>query len=140
MVYTPHLPPLIAEMDALPDATLGSPIFKKAVTPVTSLLQMTLKEFEQGGLVAQVRVHWLPQTLWFVPGEKEAGTIVGRGISRGRIWTARELTLLWSTRIRTCQELQTVAGIKSELNGEVVTVEESLDCQEKHNGKECTKG
>ena len=87
MPYTPHLPPPVEELEAPSAPKDGSPIPEKPVTPVTAvtkLLQMTLKEFGGGNRLAQVRVPWLPETLWFVPGEKEAETLVGRGISRGR--------------------------------------------------------
>jgi hypothetical protein len=123
MPYTPHLPPPVTEFGAPPDAFGGSPIPEKPVTPVTRLLQMTLKEFELGGRLVQVRVPWLPETLWFVSGERQVETLIRRGISRGRIWTARELMFLWTTRPLDQQTAERIGHIKAELGGEITSVE-----------------
>jgi len=123
MPYTPHLPPPVAEEVAPPEAIDGSPIPEKPVTAVTKLLQMTLEEFGCGNRMAQVRVPWLPKTLWFVPSEEEAETLVGKGISRGRIWTARELGYLWNIPSLSCAGAVQVGLIKAELGGDVLSVE-----------------
>jgi hypothetical protein len=71
----------------------------------------------------QVRVPWLPESLWFVPDEAAVEALVGDGVSRGRIWTAGELLDLLSlptTKI----EARTIAHAKVEFDGEVTAVRE----------------
>src|SRR5262245_47608995 len=71
-------------------------------------LSMTLDEFGVRGACLEVRVHWLPVTLWMVPSDQDAERLVRDGISRGRIWTATELVNLMSTPDRTRNALMTV--------------------------------
>jgi hypothetical protein len=123
MPYTPHLPPPITEEGAPSDAIDGSPIPEKPVTAVTRLLQMTLEEFGCGNRMAQVRVPWLPETLWFVPGEKQMEILTRRGIGRGRIWTARELMFLWSLPSLDEKTVEKLGSIKAQLEGEILSVE-----------------
>ncbi len=69
-----------------------------------------------------VRVPWLPVTLWFVPGDVDGEVLVHEGMSRGRIWTARELLDLLTIPGLAPEQVQTVGKAKIELGGEVVEI------------------
>jgi hypothetical protein len=70
----------------------------------------------------EVRVSWLPVTLWFVPDEVAAEALVTEGVSRGRVWTAHELVDLLRIPDLTKAGVRTVAMAKLEFLGEVVRV------------------
>ena len=89
---------------------------------VARLLAMPLDRFEAEGAPLELRVSWLPLTLWFAPTEADAEALVGEGVSRGRVWTARELMDLLSIPGLSLERVQTVARAKLELGGEVVEV------------------
>jgi hypothetical protein len=55
------------------------------------LIAMPLDVFARDGQWLEVRVPWVEVTLWFVPEERDAETLGGEGVHRGRVWTAREL-------------------------------------------------
>ncbi len=89
---------------------------------VSRLLGMPLNRFAVEGCLLEVRLPWLPVSLWFVPGEADAKALCREGVSRGRVWTARELLDLLSIRQLTTAQVQTVARAKLEFDGEVVSV------------------
>ena len=89
----------------------------------TRILQMPLDRFGREGRSLEVQVPWLPETLWFVPGEKQAESLTKRGVSRGRIWTARELRFLWSIPSIDKGMVEKLGQIKAELGGEFVSLE-----------------
>ncbi len=76
-----------------------------------------------------MRVPWDPRTLWFVPSEKQARLLAREGVSRGRVWTARELADLLGTPDVTAEHAKTVALAKLEFQGEVVGVQPRPDAQ-----------
>jgi len=86
------------------------------------LLSMPLGVFAREGQLLEVRVPYLAQTLWFVPGESDAEGLTQEGISRGRIWTARELADLLSCAGLSPNHVKAVALAKIELGGDVVEV------------------
>lgn len=65
---------------------------------------------------------WLKVMLWFVPTGTDAEALALEGVSRGRVWTARELRDLLTTPGLTTDEVQTIARAKVEFGGEVVEV------------------
>ena len=81
-------------------------------------LEITLDEFETQDHALQVRVPWLSECLWFVPSSAEARILSQEGISRGRIWTAKELRDLLVVGGVTPKELQTLTRIKQEFEVE----------------------
>ena len=89
-------------------------------TAFTQLMGMPLDLFAREGQLLEVRVPYLAQTLWFVPGESDAEGLTQEGISRGRIWTARELGDLLSFAGLRPDDIKAVALAKIELGGEVV--------------------
>ena len=73
-----------------PDPVAGRPGVDPAL--VARLLGLPLlPDFHAAGQMLEVRVPWLPVSLWFVPDESAAEALVGEGVSRGRVWTAHEL-------------------------------------------------
>ena len=86
------------------------------------LLGMPLDRFEREGCPLEVRVPWLPVTLWFIPTEADGDALAREGVSRGRIWTARELAALLAISGLTAEQPQTIARAKLEFGGEVVEV------------------
>lgn len=97
----------------------GSPDFAETVA---RLLGMPLERFAREGCPLEVRVPWLEVTIWFVPSEADAGALAQEGVSRGRIWTARELMDLLSIPGLTKEQARMVALAKVEFAGEVVEV------------------
>ncbi len=89
---------------------------------VTRFLGMPLHQFAREGAFLEIEVPWLEVTLFFVPTEADMRTLTMEGISRGRVWTARELMDLLAIPRLTPQQAQTVALAKLEFGGEVVAV------------------
>jgi hypothetical protein len=89
---------------------------------VAHLLGLPLARFAEAGQMLEVRVPWLPVTLWFVPDEPAVAMLLGEGLSRGRIWTAGELLDLLRIPDLTTARGRTVALAKLGFDGEVVTV------------------
>jgi hypothetical protein len=105
---------------------VGSPIPEKPVTPVTAvteLLSMTLSQFAADGRAIEIRVPWLDETLWWVPGLDQVAWLVARGVSRGRIWTAGELMDLAKVEVNGEAAMKTVARIKLCFQAEVEAVD-----------------
>ncbi len=95
MAYTPQLPLSLVRTQPAPDSIAGSHIGEKAVTTVTTVTDienLTLAQFSRQGRAIRVRVPWLPETLWFVPGLDHVGRLMAQGVRRGCIWTAGVLT------------------------------------------------
>lgn len=89
---------------------------------IAHLVKMPLNQFEREGRPMEVRVPWLGTTLWWVPTEAETEALMREGISRGRIWTARELMDLASISALTPEQARTVAATKAEFGGEIAEV------------------
>jgi hypothetical protein len=88
---------------------------------------MRLDQFEREGCPLKIRVPWLAEPLWFVPGNEDVALLVADGVSRGRIWTARELRDLLHIRNVAPKPVQTIARAKAELGGELIEVRASHD-------------
>jgi hypothetical protein len=87
------------------------------------LSHMPLDTFEKQGAPLEIRVPWIPENLWFVPGERHVVPLTRRGISRGRIWTARELMFLWCLPSLDGKTVEKLGSIKAQLDGEILSVE-----------------
>ncbi len=61
---------------------------------LASILATPLDRFAHEGRLLEVRIPWFDVTVWFVPEERDAEALVRDGVSRGRIWTAKELIAL----------------------------------------------
>jgi hypothetical protein len=96
----------------------GGPLSAGAVHP---LLLLPLDAFAAQGQPIEIRVPWWAQTLWFVPDESHARRLEAEGVSRGRIWTAGELSDLLGVRDQP-RAARMVAIAKLEFGGEVVEV------------------
>jgi len=57
-----------------------------------------------------------------VPTKTDARSLVRQGVSRGRVWTARELMDVMNIPTLTQNEVATIAMAKAEFGGEVVVV------------------
>jgi hypothetical protein len=76
---------------------------------VARLLRLPLDRLDR---LIEVRMPWLPVTLWFVPDDTAVELLVGEGVSRGRIWTRQELIDLLSIPGITKVGAQTLALTK----------------------------
>jgi hypothetical protein len=114
----PELLRVLAPSQA-PPLRHGAPGFVEAVS---RLLGLPLASFAEAGRVLEVRVPWLDQALYFAPDEPAAERLVAEGVSRGCVWTARELADLIGTPGITRDQVRTVAHAKNELAGEVAEV------------------
>ena len=93
-------------------------------------LEMTLVEFETQGHMLQVWVPWLMEYLWFVPSSAAAMILSQEGISRGRIWTAKELRDLLEVGDITREQLQTLSRIKQEFGVEFARIRQAKEAHE----------
>lgn len=132
MPYTIAFPPIHAVPSSLtpvisvteprvPSAIVQEPqdsLYAESCQSGSKFLEMTLAEFEAQDHALQVRVPWLPESLWFVPSLTEATILSQEGISRGRVWTAKELRDLLEVGEVTREELQTLTQIKLEFEVE----------------------
>jgi len=133
--YTPRLPPLLRKEGDRLASYASSHIHKKPVTPVTEMQGMSLSQFARERRAIEVRVPWLDVTLWWVPTPDHIDPLVKRGVHRGRIWTASELSDLLRIR-RGCREVaRTLAHIKLMFGAELV----SVDVPTKPNGSSETE-
>ncbi len=105
-----------------------------ALSVENHLLQMRLDEFEREGCPIELKVPGLEKTIWFVPGEAHVEALVQSGITQGRIWTARELRMLWAGGSDALESAITLARVKVALDGEVISIEDLRDeqCPEGH--------
>jgi hypothetical protein len=100
-----------AKLRAVPDPAVVATVLQLPVAHLACLLE--------------VRVPWLPRSLWFVPNETAVELLLSEGVSRGRIWTKAELLDLLSItgNPRTAQRL---AVIKAEFDGDLVKIRDGL--------------
>lgn len=89
---------------------------------VFDLLRIPLPQFEREGSPTEIKVTWFSKTLWFVPTANDATALVKEGVSRGRIWTAKELMDFLSVPNLPVEQAKTIALAKLEFGGEVVAV------------------
>jgi TubC N-terminal docking domain len=86
---------------------------------VVRVLGLPLDQLDR---ILEVRVPWWPDGLWFVPTEADAEMLCGEGITRGRVWTARELQDLLTITVLTKTAVRTVAEAKLAMDGDVAAV------------------
>ncbi len=91
-------------------------------TLVARLLGMRLDEFAREGQPLEIRVPWWPETLFFVPTERDLEALRREGIATYRVWTAHELTALLGGASMTPDALRIVMVARQEFAGEVVEV------------------
>ncbi len=128
MPYTPHAPPLSRKKGSGSDLMAGSHVLEKPVTSVTAVAEiqrMSLSQFAREGRAIEVRVPWLDVTLWWVPTADHIDPLLRRGVHRGRIWTARELSDLMKIRQGCGEVARTLARIKLTFGAELVSVDVS---------------
>jgi len=92
------------------------------VVDLSGILAMPLDQFARQGQCLEIRVAWHTETLWFVPGERDAAALQRDGVSRGRVWTARELAELLALSDQTLATVRTVALAKCAMDGDIVEV------------------
>lgn len=92
------------------------------VAEALAILGTPLDMFARAGTCLEVRVRWLDVTLWFVPTDRDVLRLSAEGISRGRIWTAAELTQLMAIGARTSHTAKTLAHAKLAMDGGIIEV------------------
>ena len=97
----------------------GDPGFADAVA---RLVGMPLDQYVRDGAPLEVRVPWHGETVWFVPDDRQAKVLVREGMSRGRIWTAGELSALMALPDPTPEIVQRLALAKRAVDGDIVEV------------------
>ena len=110
----PRIAPVPGDIPACATAT--------GLVDLTGILAMPLDQFAREGQCLEIRVSWLPETLWFVPDERDAAALAGEGVGRGRVWTARELAELMALSGPTPKTAQTLALAKCVIDGDIVEV------------------
>ena len=88
----------------------------------TRLLTLSVDEFARQDYSIELGVHWLEETIWFVPRLDHVQDLVNDGVHRGRIWTARELKDLSSIPRLTEKDLVALSRLKLAFGGEVLSV------------------
>lgn len=92
------------------------------VAEALPILSMPLSEFERRGALLELRVPWLPVTLWLVPAARDLGVLLAEGVGRGRVWTAAELSGLLGLGARPAEAVKALAHAKLALDGDIVAV------------------
>ena len=87
-----------------------------------SFLRMLLSEFERQDCALQVTVPWLTDSLWFAPTQAVATVLAAEGVSRGKIWTAAELTDFLSIPGLTTEKVTSIQAIMDEFGGHLAEV------------------
>lgn len=85
-------------------------------------LTMPLDVFAVTGHPLEIRVPWWSETLWFVPGARDAGALCREGVARHRIWTAAELVSVLASSDLSTDALITVMVVRQHFDGVVVEV------------------
>jgi hypothetical protein len=133
MPYKLTLPPQLREKAPEFELQGVSPIREGPVTPVTEVTTTSpprvrraaiagalVGDFAQHGHVHEVRVPGVPGTLFLVPTAAEGERLTTREqVSRGRIWTAREVADLLITSV-SATDFSAVALAKLAFDGELV--------------------
>jgi len=91
------------------------------------IIGMSLDEFERCGHALEVRVPWLPETLWFVPRVEHVAILANEGVARGRVWTARELADLASIEGLPSDDIRAIGQLKAKFGAQIVSVQPSDD-------------
>jgi hypothetical protein len=81
---------------------------------------MSLADFEREGQPLEVRVHWWPETLFFVPSLRDLEGLRSQGIGRYRVWTAHELTTLLQRPGLDSESLRLAMVVRREFDGEAI--------------------
>ncbi len=92
---------------------------------VAILTAMPLDLFEAQGSPLEVRVPWWPDTLWFVPTAADAQHLETDGVTRCRIWTARELMHLVNAAPFTGEVLTVLMVVRRDFSGEIVRIQQA---------------
>lgn len=67
-----------------------------------------------------LKVAWWPETLFFVPDVRDAEALWRDGVSRERVWTAKEILVLLSGPLPAAEDLRVIMIARREFAGEVV--------------------
>mgnify|MGYP001561888075 CR=1 FL=1 len=89
---------------------------------VDRVVAMSLDRYVREGAPLEIRVPWHAETLWLVPVEPDAELFGRGGVSRGRVWTARELIALMALLDRTPDIVQSLALAKRAVDRDIVDV------------------
>ena len=93
-----------------------------AVAGLTGILAMPLDQFGREGQCIEIRVSWHTETLWFVPGERDAAALGRDGVGRGRVCTAGELAALIDLPDLMLTTVRALALAKCAMDGDIVEV------------------
>ena len=77
---------------------------------------------DRPGVGCEICVPWLPSPPSFVLSEREIPALLAEGVTRGRIWTAVELSVLLSL-LSPSQAVQRLIEAKLEFDGDITDVE-----------------
>jgi hypothetical protein len=116
---SPLPPPVETEVPRAGPLRAGPSSFEEAVGRV---LALPLDAFADAGQPLKIRVPWWREPLYFVPRESDVGGLLREGVSRGAIWTGRELADLLTVPGITRAGARTVALAKLTIAGEVAEV------------------
>lgn len=107
-----------------PELRPGDAGFAEAVA---RLAAMPLARYAHEGAPLEVQVPWLGETLWFVPGDRQAEALVGEGVDRGRIWTTTELMGLMCVRACNAGKVSMIALTRIASSGDITEVRFSAE-------------
>ena len=113
-VITPEIREVLSEL---------KPDLLEALEIERGVLGLSVREFIQQNQAIEVKVPWLKDTLWFVPSVRMIPGLMADGVSRGRIWTGRELLDLCSVAEMPREDIVNIAKLKAALGIEILSVE-----------------
>lgn len=104
------------------------------------IVGMSLDEFSGQNCAIEFRVTWMDETLWLVPTVAHVSILAEQGVSRGRIWTGRELADLLAIPCLPAEDLRGITRLKTAFGASIVAVEnteraaellqKTIDCDE----------
>jgi hypothetical protein len=86
---------------------------------VARILGLQISQLDR---MVEIRVPWLPVTLWFVPGPAEVEILVAEGVTPGRIWTSLELLQALAIPDITTAGVRRLAEAKLEFKAEITGI------------------
>ena len=108
--------------DVVPSEVPAGTVPATPAPDLAAIFAMPLDRFAREDQLLEVRIPWLDVTVWFVPEERDAEALGHEGVSRGRIWTARELIALMALPDPTPEIVQRLTLAKRAVDGDIVEV------------------
>jgi hypothetical protein len=83
-------------------------------------LALTVTKYQHAGLVSEIRVVGVEQSLWIVPRDGDRGCLVRRDVRPGSIWTIGELAVLARASPAPAADFRRLAHLRSIFDATII--------------------